>query len=281
MPKWAIPAGVVVIGAAVMVAVLMSGGDGFTMRASVVKTYEHQTEKAYTQGLEFHDGFLFESTGYTGESDWRIVNLQSGEVCYRFGISSSLFGEGITILDGKLYQITWRDRKCFVYDLAPLGLDKLDPNTITKKDFEGKRARKLRTEFKYDGEGWGLTNDGTHIIMSSGHKSGVIVFRDTDFKVVKEITVKDADGPVAKLNELEYVDGHIYSNVFETDTILKIDAASGEVVDKIDCSGLLPEGTTLKPGYVLNGIARDPASSKLYVTGKNWPSLFEVTFEKN
>ena len=280
MPRWVIPVAILAVVGAFAIAMLFQGGDEFTMNATVVASFKHAETKAYTQGLEFYKGFLIESTGYTGESDWRIVNLATGEVCYRYGISSQMFGEGITVLNDQLFQITWRDNKCFVYDLAPLGLDKLDPKTVTKSDFDGKRARKHRKPLTYKGEGWGLTNDGTHIIMSSGHANGVIRFRDTDFKVVKEITVTDgSDDPVGKLNEIEYVDGTIYANVFETDTILKIDASSGKVLEKIDASGLLPEGTNLAPGHVLNGIARDPATGKFYVTGKNWPSLFEVKFE--
>lgn len=279
-PKWLIPAAIVVIGAAVGLALMMGDKNAFTMSTTVVATYPHQSEKAYTQGLEFYKGFLFESTGVEGESDWRIVNLRTGEVCFRNGISSKWFGEGITILGDKLYQITWRNEKCFVYDLAALKLDSLDPKTIKKSDIP-LRGLTAERELAYDGQGWGLTNDGTHIIMSSGHADGVIRYRDTDFKVVKEITVTDGNGdPVANLNELEYVDGAIYANVFQTDTILKIDAETGETLEKIDASGLLPEGTKLKPGHVLNGIARDPATGKFYVTGKNWPHLFEVRFEK-
>ncbi|MAB91278.1 MAG: glutamine cyclotransferase [Planctomycetes bacterium] len=280
VPKWVILAALLAIAVTVIVVLVNQGGDDITLEWTVLADFKHQTEKAYTQGLEFHKGFLFEGTGFTKESDWRILNLQTGEICYRYGISSDLFGEGITILDDVLYQITWRNHVAFTFDLSGLRLDEKDSMLVTAEDFKDLRAIR-KGKFKYEGEGWGLTNDGTHLIMSSGSTNGEIVYRDKEFNIVKTIVVTDADGdPVAKLNELEYHDGHIWANVYETDFILKIDAETGEVVDKADLSGILPEGTELEPGHVLNGIARDPLNGKMYVTGKNWPRLFDVRFTK-
>ncbi|NRA97543.1 MAG: glutaminyl-peptide cyclotransferase [Planctomycetes bacterium] len=278
MPKWLIPVAVLAIGATAFIVYTNQGGDGITLDYEVLGEFKHQSEKAYTQGLEFHKGFLFEGTGFEKESDWRIVNLQTGKVCYRYGISSDLFGEGITILDGVLYQVTWRNKVAFMYDLSGLRLDDKDPKTVTAEDFKDLRATRKSKQFKYEGEGWGLTNDGTHLIMSSGSADGKIVYRDKNFDIVKTIVVTDDDDPVNNLNELEYHDGHIWANIYQTDFIVKIDAETGEVVGKADLAGILPAGTALKPDEVLNGIARDPASGKIYVTGKNWPTLFEVRF---
>jgi len=264
------------------------GGDPVNLTWTVNASFPHQEEGAYTQGLEFYKGFLLEGTGNTNESDWRIVNLDTGEVCYRHGIPSGFFGEGITVMNDRLYQVTWRDRVGLEYDLSGLGLDALDPATVKPSDFEGKRAR-AKQRYKYRGEGWGLTNDGTHLIMSTGNKDGKLHFFDADFKPAKTLVVKDEDGdPVPRINELEFVDGHIWANIFQTNFIIKIDASSGQVVGRADMTELLSEEerATLaerdrkagSKGYVLNGIARDPATGKMYVTGKNWPKIFQVSF---
>lgn len=285
-PVWLLPLlALLAIGGAVAIVLATGGGDDITLDWEVVTVFKHESTGTYTQGLEFYKGFLFEGTGYQEESDWRIVNLQTGEVCYRHGISSNLFGEGITILGDTLYQLTYRDGLAMRYDLSGLKLDEKDPMAITAESFEGLRAVEKPSQskrFKYTGEGWGLTNDGTHLIMSSGNKNGEIVYRDKDtFKVVKTIVVKDAEGvPVEGLNELEYHDGHIWANIYTKDFVVKIDAETGEVVDKADMTGLLKDTSMLKPGEVLNGIARDPASGKMYLTGKNWPKLFDVKFTK-
>jgi glutamine cyclotransferase len=279
---WLIPliAGVLVI-AGIGGFLLLREKEPPVLTYRVVASFPHQSEAAYTQGLEYHRGFLFESTGREKESDWRIVNRKTGEVCYRQGISSKAFGEGITVLGDTLYQITWQDRKCFVYDLAPLKLEELDPATITKQSFEGRRAKTLDKEFTYTGEGWGLTNDGTHIIMSNGAPDGMIRYRNPeDFSVVRELKVTWPNGKaVNKLNELEYVNGFIYANVFMTNDIVKIDAESGAVVARVDMTGILPADVQLKDsGEVLNGIARNQKTGTFDVTGKNWPNLFEVEF---
>jgi len=218
----------------------------------VVRTYPHDP-KAFTQGLVYFDGYLYEGTGLEGQSSLRKVELRTGRVLQIKKLPPELFGEGITILQDKIYQLTWRNGICFVYE---------------------RDSFRNITEFSYTGEGWGLTHDGKHLIMSDG--SDTLTFRDPDtFAVVKRLQVKAEGVPVRNLNELEYVEGEIYANVWQTDLIARISPRTGEVVGWIDLSGLLSEREA-RNADVLNGIAYDPKEKRLFVTGKLWPKLFEI-----
>ena len=240
----------------------------------VVTSYPHATEGAYTQGLEIVDGRLFESTGFLRESDWRIVDMETGKVVppHRYGISSTLFGEGITVWKKKrLYQLTWQDQKGLIWDVEPVFEE------------ESKKARRIG-EFKYRGEGWGLTHDGERLIMSSGSGEGLIEFRDPENPetVLGSLTVPENGKPVKKLNELEHFRGYLWANVFETWRIVKIDIETGKVVGYLNLETILTEEEKAKldRGHVLNGIAYDKDTDKIYVTGKNWPKLFEIAIDE-
>jgi len=217
----------------------------------VVNTYPHDQE-AFTQGLIYHDGELFEGTGLYERSSLRRVDLETGEVLQIIDLPPDVFGEGITILDDRIYMLTWREWTCYVYDL----------------DFE------LQETFSYPTEGWGLTNNGNYLIMSDGSSKLRLINPDT-FQVTKTITVSYNGKPVDNLNELEYVDGIIYANIWLTDQIALIDAMSGNVIDFIDFSSLKDELDTDQID-VLNGIAYNPEKDTFYITGKLWPMIFEV-----
>jgi glutamine cyclotransferase len=222
---------------------------------TIIHSYQHDPD-AFTQGLEFHNGILFEGTGLEGHSDVRKVDFASGKVLAETKIPSYHFGEGITILHDKLYQITYTSQLGYVYDAK----------TLTKID-----------SFRYSGEGWGLTNDGTSLIMSNG--SSTLQYLDPLTRsVTKTIEVTDGDMPQTMINELEYVDGAIYANVWRTDYIIRIDPATGKVTAKIDLSGILPYGQRTSKTDVLNGIAYHPDRKTFFITGKYWSRLFEVTF---
>jgi glutamine cyclotransferase len=225
----------------------------------IVKTYTHDP-KAFTQGLEFHDGVLYEGTGGKDDdpffSSLRKVDYATGKVLQKHDLPREFFGEGITILNDKIYQLTWREFTAFEYDL---------------KDF------KLLRELRYSGEGWGLTNDGTNLIMSDG--THVIRFvNPEDFKTVRTIVVNDEKGkPVIELNELEYVKGEIWANIWQTGMIVRIDPANGKLLGRIDLESLADdEQRQNKKADVLNGIAYDAAADRLFVTGKLWQRLFEI-----
>jgi len=210
--------------------------------------------KAFTQGLLYHDGVLYESTGMNGESSLRKVELESGKVMKNVPIPAQYFAEGLTLLNGKLYQLTWQSHKCFVYDLTT---------------FEQKK------EFSYPGEGWGLATDGSMLVFSDG--SDKIQFLDPDtFEAKKSITVTAGGRPVPYLNELEWIKGEIFANIWTTPFIARIDPATGRIVGVINLSGLLPAVERTPETDVLNGIAYDPAGGRLFVTGKRWPKLFEI-----
>jgi glutamine cyclotransferase len=223
----------------------------------VMNSYPHDA-KAYTQGLLFHDGTLYESTGQYGESSLRKVELKKGKVKKKIDVSGQYFAEGMTILNGKIYQLTWQQGKGFIYDL---------------KDF------KLESEFAYDGEGWGLTTDGQSLILSDG--TNQIRFIDpATFRVTKTISVLKDSQPLKDLNELEYIHGEIYANVWKTDRIARIDPKTGRILAWIDLSGLRPQETLSNSENVLNGIAYDTGHDRLYITGKRWPKLFEIRLKK-
>lgn len=224
----------------------------------IVRTYPHDS-RAYTQGLVYKDGVLFESTGLNGRSSLRKVRLETGEVLQQHQLSPKYFGEGLVDWGGQLIQLTWQTNVGFVYDL---------------------RTFKPLRQFVYQGEGWGLTHDGKRLIMSDGHSSGQLRYLDpTSLKELSRLTVRDQGRPVAMLNELEFVRGEIFANIYQTDRVARIDPASGRVVGWIDLSGLL-SAAERRDTDVLNGIAYDPAGDRLFVTGKLWPRLFEVKLER-
>jgi glutamine cyclotransferase len=221
---------------------------GFT----VVGAYPHDPA-AFTQGLAIEAGQLYEGTGLYGSSTVRRVDLTSGRTEKQRALGPRYFGEGIAILGGRLYQITWMNGAAVVYNLDT---------------FEVERT------MQYDGEGWGLTHDGKQLIMSDG--SATIRFRDPQtFAVTREIEVRDNGVPLAMLNELEYIDGEIWANIWYDDRIARISPADGKVLGFIDLSTLYPKSARSSEA-VLNGIAYDAKAKRLFVTGKNWPQLYEI-----
>jgi glutamine cyclotransferase len=219
----------------------------------VVHVYPHDAN-AFTQGLVFHDGKLLESTGEVGHSSLRRVEIETGNVVQKIDVPAPFFAEGITLLKGKIYQLTWQHQIGFIYD--GWTLDKIG-------------------QFNYQGEGWGLTNDGQSLILSDG--SNHIRFLDpANFQVQKTIAVVDGRTPVTEINELEYVKGEIYANIWHDDRIARIDSKTGRVVGWINLAGLLKPGEVQDEEAVLNGIAYDQATDRLFVTGKLWPKLFEI-----
>jgi glutaminyl-peptide cyclotransferase len=223
----------------------------------VVNSYPHDPG-AYTQGLVYKDGFLFESTGLHGQSTLRKVKLETGEVVQRHALDAKYFAEGLTDLGPSLVQLTWQSNLGFVYDA---------------KSFA------VRRTFKYGGEGWGLTRDRDRLIMSDG--SSTLRFLDAStFREAGAVVVTDHGNPVRDLNELEFVRGEVYANVWHTDRIARIAPSSGRVTGWIDLGGLLPERSRPDPEAVLNGIAYDSGRDRLFVTGKLWPRVFEVTIHR-
>jgi glutamine cyclotransferase len=219
----------------------------------IVHTYPHD-RGAFTQGLLYLNGELYESTGLNGESSLRKVDLETGKVLQRIDVPSQYFAEGLAALNGKLYQLTWQHHTAFRYDLNTLALE---------------------MQYSYPGEGWGLTTDGRQLILSDG--TDQIRFLDPlTFQPTRTIQVTDAGRPVERLNELEYIKGEIYANIWMTDYVVRIDPATGHVLGTIDFSGLLKSADHDTNTDVLNGIAYDPATDRLFVTGKKWPKLFEV-----
>jgi glutaminyl-peptide cyclotransferase len=222
-------------------------------RYRIEHTYPHDAS-AFTQGLEFVDGYLYEGTGLNGRSEIRKVELTTGKVLQRRRLPEEHFGEGITIWKSQFFELTWRSQVAFVYD---------------KSSFAPKGS------FRYQGEGWGLTHDSTGLIMSDG--SAELRFLDpTSFTERRRVLVTDAGVPIARLNELEYVKGQVFANVWTTDRIARIDPATGRVIAWIDLTGLLPAADRTGDA-VLNGIAYDQAGDRLFVTGKLWPRLFHIS----
>ena len=223
----------------------------------VVKTYPHDNA-ASTQGLEFHDGFLYEGTGLAGggRSSVRKVDLATGRVLQQYDVPSPIFGEGITVLNQQLFELTYTTQTAFVYD---------------KSAFDKGPKR----NFSYSGEGWGLTNDGKQLYMSDGSPQ-IRVFDPATFKEVRSITVKDGAQEIHELNELEFVKGEIYANVWHEDRIARISPMDGKVLGWIDLANILPKSEHPDPEAVLNGIAYDAAGDRLFVTGKLWPKIFEI-----
>ena len=219
----------------------------------VIESYPHSTD-SYTQGLLFADGVMWEGTGEYGHSRLQRIDLETGRTDVVATLPRSEFGEGIALLDGKIYQLTWENNKAYVYDAAT--------------------GRQLRT-FAYAGEGWGLTTDGERLYMSDGSEYLRILDPET-FRVQRSVPVTFRAAPVQLLNELEWIDGKIWANVYVTDQIVIIDPASGIVEGVIDLRGLLPDEEIAPDTDVLNGIAYDAASERIFVTGKRWSKLFEI-----
>lgn len=223
---------------------------------SIINIYPHD-EKAYTQGLIWHNNKLIEGTGQEGESNIRVVDLETGKPDVKVVNDANVFGEGITLLGNKLYQLTWTTGKGYVYNAQTF---------------------KLLREFPIHTQGWGLTNNGAEIIMSDG-SNNLYFFDTTNLRELRRVGVSDNFGVVGNLNELEYIEGFVYANRWQTNLVYKIDPENGKVVARIDFSGL-PEkgGFSLKDPHneVLNGLAWDPVQKRLFVTGKYWPRLFEV-----
>ena len=219
----------------------------------IVNTYPHDPG-AFCQGLAIADGYLYEGTGQHGRSTLRKVELETGRVLQQVSLDRNLFGEGITVWDEQIYQLTWRAGLGIVYD---------------------KESLKETKRFRVRGEGWGLTHDGMQLILSNG--SPTLQFIDPKtFQVVRRLNVRDRGNWVRNLNELEYAGGAILANVWTTDRIAWISPKTGNVDAWIDLSGLRPSEARRDPDAVLNGIAYDPETKRLFVTGKHWPKLFEI-----
>jgi glutamine cyclotransferase len=227
-----------------------------SMTYSIIRTYPHDTS-SYTQGLIIYKGELYEGTGNYGHSKLKKVDLSSGKTSREIALNPDFFGEGVTILNDTVYQLTWKEKKVFVYTLD--------------------NFKKIK-EFDVDFEGWGLTNDGKNLIVSTGG-SDLLYFSPSDFKLLKTQTVTEMGSPAFNLNELEYINGYIYANQYEYPYILKINPANGQVVAKADLTTIWNRVKNIDPDAdVPNGIAYDSTSRKIYITGKWWPELYEVQF---
>lgn len=223
----------------------------------VVNVMPHDSA-AFTQGLVYSDGSLFESTGLNGQSSLRQVDLKTGKVLKRVEVGSEYFGEGLAVLGDRLFQLTWQNQKGFIYDRATF---------------------RREGEFAYAGEGWGLTTDGQLLILSDG--TDRLRFIDpVTFAVKRTLDVVLGDHPAGRLNELEYVQGEIFANVWGENYVVRIDPATGRVAGIVDFAGLLPAEEQKPDTDVLNGIAYDAAGDRLFVTGKRWPKLYEVRLKR-
>lgn len=219
----------------------------------VINTYPHDPT-AFTQGLVHDDGVFLESTGLYGQSDVREVAIETGEVLRSRPLDPQYFGEGLTLLNDRVYQLTWQENTGFIYDRDSFDL--------------------LQT-FDYPTEGWGITSDGQRLIVSDG--TATLYFRDpTTLQEIGRLAVHDDNGPLDMLNELEYINGEIWANIWLTDLIARISPETGAVLGYVDLTGLLDMGALSQPVDVLNGIAFDPQAGRLFVTGKFWPTMFEI-----
>jgi len=225
------------------------------LNVKLVRAYPHDPQ-AFTQGLEYYRGYLYESTGIAGQSTLRKVALQTGQVIQKISIPSPYFGEGLTIFHGKIYQLTWLSKKGFIYDL---------------------RSFRQIGEFPYDTEGWGLTHDDRSLIMSDGTNK-IRYIDPVSFAVTRTIELYAQGQAVVNLNELEYIKGEIFANIWHFPRVTRIDARSGQLVAWIDLSAVVAKEPH-NAEAVLNGIAYDQAEDRLFVTGKNWSKLFEIKVE--
>lgn len=224
-----------------------------TYSYTIINTYPHD-EQAFTQGLIYHQGQLYESTGLRGKSSLRRVELTTGKVLQIHHLPPPYFAEGLTLWDDQLIQLTWQEYTGFVYD---------------SDSFE------ILQRFNYDTEGWGLTNDDQYLIMSDG--SELLYYLDPDtFAVVKTLQVRDGNLTITRLNELEYINGEIWANIWGSNCLARISPQTGKVKAWVNLQGLRPTSLVANPQAVLNGIAYAPESDRLFVTGKLWPSLFEI-----
>lgn len=221
-------------------------------KAQVVAEYPHD-RTSYTQGLFFYDGQMYESTGLNGKSTFRKVDIRTGKALFRLNFDRRYFLEGSVEKDGNIFMLTWQNNVAFVYDAKTL---------------------KYKKSYSYPREGWGLTTDGKSLIASDG--SANLYFLDDDFRTARKVTVRLNGRPVNDLNELEYIDGKIWANVYLTDLIVIVNPADGNVEATVDCSGLLPSRLRYDDTDVLNGIAYNPQNGKIYLTGKNWCRLYEI-----
>ncbi|MDE6146821.1 MAG: glutaminyl-peptide cyclotransferase [Bacteroidales bacterium] len=217
-----------------------------------VAEYPHDTE-SYTQGLFFVDGQMYESTGLHGKSSFRKIDIETGKAIEKLDFDKKYFVEGSSVLGGELFILTWESRVAFIYDAATM---------------------EYKSTWKYPREGWGLTTDGKQLIASDG--SATLYFMDSRFNVQRKVQVTFEGRPVGLLNELEWIDGKIWANVYTSNEIVIIDPKDGKVSGIIDCRGLLPRALRRPSTDVLNGIAIDDATGKIYLTGKNWPRLYEI-----
>ena len=233
--------------------ILLSDIKPKTLHFKLINTFVHDPQ-AYTQGLVFENGIFYESTGQYGQSSLRKVDLKSGEVKQSINLAREIFGEGLASYGNKLIQITWKTQVAFVYD---------------------KQTFKQLNKFNYQGEGWGITYDGKNLIMSNGSEN--LTFFDTEYYTEQgHIEVCDDKEAVRWLNELEYIKGEIYANIYQEASIAVIDPVSGKVKAYLDLSSLIPEKLKSDNDHVLNGIAYNPENGHLFVTGKDWPSLYEI-----
>jgi glutamine cyclotransferase len=230
-----------------------AGGRAPEYTYKVIQVFPHDPA-AFTQGLVYHGGFLYESTGLNGRSSLRKVRLETGEVAQRLDLAPEFFGEGIALLKNEIVQLTWQSQTGFVY---------------------GARDFHLLRRFSYTGEGWGLTSNGSDLFMSDGTDE-IRVLDGGMLREKRRLKVHDGTQAITQLNELEFVEGEILANVWQTDRIARISPQSGKVLGWIDLAGLLSPVYKLEPGAVLNGIAYDAVKKRLFVTGKLWPSIFEI-----
>jgi glutamine cyclotransferase len=222
----------------------------------IVRTLPHDTN-AFTQGLVVHNGFFVESTGQYGQSSIRRVAIESGTLQRKTALDDRYFGEGMTILGDKAFMLTWLTQVGFVYDV----------NTLQQ-----------RSTFTYQGEGWGLTNDGANLIMSNGTNM-LMVIDPVTYRLVRTINVTLEGRAVPMLNELEWIEGEIWANIWRTNDIVRINPTTGVVQGVVDCTGILPQAVMTEATDVMNGIAYDSTTKAVYVTGKNWPHVYQIAVE--
>ena len=232
---------------------LLKSTEASILNIKIVNIFPHDPE-SFTEGLTYHKRYLLESTGLNGKSSLRKIEIKSGKIIQEIKLADEFFGEGMTIIDNKIYQLTWQNNTGFIYNLPDL--------------------QKIG-EFHYQGEGWGLTTDGKNLWMSDG--SAVITCREpVSFKIIRKINVHDENSPVKNLNELEFVRGEIWANIFMEDIIIRIAPQTGKVLGWIDLSMLPSMLPPMERRDVLNGIAYDKENDRIFVTGKFWPKLFEI-----